>query len=68
MSHRQLPDIDLMGWLIILGGVAVGWVIWKIDQWRLEAGYRVEPAPPHRASEPTAIVQKAEGQQAGEPK
>lgn len=63
-----------MGWLIIAGGAVIGWIIWRIDKWRLEAGYRVEPAPHIGLNAPTTIQQKVaaeadkQNKQAGEPK
>ena len=44
-----------MTWITVILFSVFILLIWLIDEWRLEAGYRVEPAPHSGVNEPTSI-------------
>lgn len=71
--HREAMNGDLTVWSVLLLGIVFLAIIWRIDQWRLEAGYSVEPAPYVGMNEPTTIQAKVlheadkQDKQQGEP-
>lgn len=63
--HQQADATD---YLILTGFVVFVWIIYRVDQWLLESGYRVEPAPYVGLGESSKVEQKSESQKAGDQK